>query len=275
MEEQQPWHRLFGLSWIDFFRGLPVTVETEKDLSLKKQLLDILVIHKETVALECRLPDGFEELAAYNLISFKSHQQKLSTWSLNELVGHYVNLRKQVSPSMDEPDLLPADDFRLFAVSVRFPQQMASSNVLLEPVRQGVYDIPYIGGRIRLIVINQLPETESNAILHVFSNNGELLRYGVKHYHVRSSETSTILYDLLLKYRQENPIMPDALEEFTRQTIDRLLRELPPEKRLEGLSLKERLGDLSPEKILEGLSPEKREAMLRLLISKSNSTNPG
>jgi hypothetical protein len=84
MEEQRPWHRLFGLSWTDFFRGLPVTVEMEKDLSLKKQLLDILLIRKETTTLECRLPDGFEELASYNLISFKSHQEKLSTWSLNE-----------------------------------------------------------------------------------------------------------------------------------------------------------------------------------------------
>ena len=39
MNEQQPWHRLFGLSWTDFFRGLPVTVDPEKDLSVKKQLL--------------------------------------------------------------------------------------------------------------------------------------------------------------------------------------------------------------------------------------------
>src|SRR5580698_1877779 len=175
MEEQRPWHRLFGLSWTDFFRGLPVTVEMEKDLSLKKQLLDILLIRKETATLECRLPDGFEELASYNLISFKSHQEKLSAWSLKELVGHYVNLRKQVSPSMDEADLLPPEDFRLFAVSVRFPQQLAGNNVPLEPVKQGVYDIQYFGGRIRLVVVNQLPTAEHNAMLHMYSSKGELL----------------------------------------------------------------------------------------------------
>jgi hypothetical protein len=70
MEEQRPWHRLFGLSWADFFRGLPVSVETEKDLSVKKQLLDVILIRKEPGDLPCRLPDGFEELADYNLISF-------------------------------------------------------------------------------------------------------------------------------------------------------------------------------------------------------------
>src|SRR5437762_2237040 len=125
MDEQRPWHRLFGLSWMDFFHGLPVTVEMEKDLSAKKQLLDVVLIRKEAGKLDCRLPDGFEELAPFNLVTFKSHMEKLSLWALQELVGHYVNLRKQVSPSMDEDDLLPKEQFRLFAVSARYPQQLA------------------------------------------------------------------------------------------------------------------------------------------------------
>ena len=94
MEEQRPWHRLFGLTWMDFFTGQPVTVEMEKDLSLKKQLLDVLLIRKEAEVLTCRLPDGFEDLARFNLVTFKSHAEKLSAWTLSELVGHYVNLRK-------------------------------------------------------------------------------------------------------------------------------------------------------------------------------------
>src|SRR5258708_37850203 len=122
MSEPIPWHRLFGLSLVDFFRGLPVHVEMEKDLSLKQQLLDVVLIRKEAAALPGRLPDGFEELAAHNLVSFKSYQEALDGWALNELIGHYVNYRKQVSPSMQ--DLLPEADFRLFAVSVRFPQAL-------------------------------------------------------------------------------------------------------------------------------------------------------
>src|SRR5579884_1153522 len=120
MDEQLPWHRYFAPSWVDFFRGLPVTVEPEKDLSLKKQLLDVLLLRREAGPLTCRLPDGFEELAAYNLLTFKSHNEKRSAWALLELLGHYVNLRKQVSPSMDERDLLPAEQFGLYAVSARF-----------------------------------------------------------------------------------------------------------------------------------------------------------
>src|SRR5437660_311439 len=108
-EEQRPWHRLFSLSWIDFFRGQPVTVEPEKDLSVKKQLLDVLLIRKQAGRLTCRLPDGFEDLAKFNLVTFKSYQEKLSVWTLQELLGHYVNLRKQVSPAMDEASLLPRE----------------------------------------------------------------------------------------------------------------------------------------------------------------------
>jgi hypothetical protein len=84
----------------------------------------------------------------------------------------------------------------------------------------------------------------------------ELLAYGVQHYRIRSAETSSLLYELFQRFNKEMHTMPDALEEFTRETIDRFLRELPLRKRLEGLS---------PEQRLEGLSPEERKALLRLL----------
>jgi hypothetical protein len=112
-------------------------------------------------------------------------------------------------------------------------------------------------------------------MLHVFSSVPEILSYGVEHYKVRSFETTSLLYDLLVKSREENPSMPDALEEFARQTIDRLLKELPLKKRLEGLSPEQRLEGLSPEQLLEGLSPENREAMLRLLTGNKASGGKG
>jgi internalin A len=40
------------------------------------------------------------------------------------LIGHYVNYRKQISPSMK--NLLPESDFRVFAVSVRSTETLAS-----------------------------------------------------------------------------------------------------------------------------------------------------
>jgi hypothetical protein len=255
MSEPRPWHRLFGLSLVDFFRGTPVQVELEKDLSLKQQWLDVVLLRKEAAPLPCRLPDGFEELAAHNLVTFKSYQEALDGWALNELVGHYVNYRKQASPSMQE--LLPETDFRLFAVSVRFPQTLAR-HVAVTPVQSGVYEVRHFTGVIRVVVIHELPQQEHNALLHLFSARMDLLQYGATHYRVRSKETSTLLLQLFERYSLEATLMPDALEQFAEETIEELLKKLPAEKRLKGLSPDERLEGLSPDERLEGLSPDER-----------------
>jgi hypothetical protein len=42
-----PWHRLFGLTLTDFFLDSAYEVELEKDLSLKQQLLDVVIIEKK------------------------------------------------------------------------------------------------------------------------------------------------------------------------------------------------------------------------------------
>jgi hypothetical protein len=239
-----------------------MTVEPEKDLSLKKQLLDVLLLQKESGPLACSLPDGFEDLARYNLVTFKSYQEKLSAWSLKELLGHYVNLRKQVSPSMDEDELLPEEEFRLYAVSARYPQQLASQGIPLRTLTAGVYEVQALDSRIRIIVANQLPQQEHNALLHVFSSKAKLVAYGMQHYRIRSEESSTLLWQLYQRHRQEGQIMPDMLEDFARETIERLLKELPPEKRMEGLSPEQRTEGLSPEQRTEGLSVEEIERIL-------------
>ncbi len=94
MTEPRPLHRLFGLSWIDFFEGTNVDVKTERDLSVKQQFVDLILVRRGFQPLPRRLPDGFEDLAEHNLITFKSHQEALDGWALCELVGHYVNYRK-------------------------------------------------------------------------------------------------------------------------------------------------------------------------------------
>jgi len=41
------WHRIFGLTLADFFTGSPCRVEVEKDLSLKQQFVDVVIIQWE------------------------------------------------------------------------------------------------------------------------------------------------------------------------------------------------------------------------------------
>jgi hypothetical protein len=254
MSEPRPFHRLFELSFSDFFAGSDVSVEPEVDLSRKQQFLDLVLIRTGPGPLPRRLPDGFEDLAAHSLVTFKSHKEALDAWALYELIAHWVNYRKQCSPTMQE--LLPEGDFRLFAVCVRSPHNLAQQGEL-RPVRAGVYEVRWLTLCIRVIVVHELPQQEHNAMLHLFSAREELLRYAKEHYRPRSRETSTLLYELFKTY-QEDPDMASQLEEFVRQSIDELLNKLPPEKRLEGLSPEELRKRLSPEQRLEGLSPEQR-----------------
>ena len=277
MSDPRPLHRPFGLSWIDFFRGTAITVETEIDLSLKQQFLDLVLIRKGPEPIPRRLPDGFEDLAAHNLLTFKSHQEALDGWALCELVGHYVNYRKQSSPSMQE--LLPESDFRLLAVCARFPNNL-SRQTTLASVREGVYEMQLVTMPARIIVVHQLPREEHNALLHLFSAREELLRYGREHYRPHSPDTSTLLYELFHVY-SEDPNMPDKLREFVRQSIDKLLQSLSVEERLKGLSAEEvvkalppeeRLKGLSAEEVVKALPPEILEALARRL--KANGSDP-
>ncbi len=202
------------------------------------------------------MPDGFEDLAAHNLVSFKSFQEALDGWALNELIGHYVNYRKQVSPSMR--DLLPESDFRLFGVSVRFPQGLARQTALA-PVQPGVYEVRHFTGTIRLVVVHELPQQEHNALLHLFSERLDLLRYGAAHCPPRSAEASTLLLQLFERHLLEATLMPDSmdqLKQFAKETIEELLR------------------GMSPDQLLAALSPETRAALAQRLKADSPPKNP-
>lgn len=102
------WHRMFGLVMTDFFTGSPYKVELELDLSKQKQFLDVVVIRKEPGTFQGRLPDGLENMADHNLISFKSHQESFDAWAMKELIGHYVNYRN-LAYSIASGERMPCD----------------------------------------------------------------------------------------------------------------------------------------------------------------------
>ncbi len=91
------WHRLFGLGLTDYFTDSGYEVKLEKDLSIKQQFLDVLIIEQDSRSQIVEPPDGLESLARHNLMTYKSLQQSLDGWALDELIGHYVNYRKQSS----------------------------------------------------------------------------------------------------------------------------------------------------------------------------------
>jgi hypothetical protein len=267
--ERINWHRLFGLVLIDFFTDSPFRVDLEMDLSKKEQRLDVVVVRKRPGRFGGRLPDGLDNLAAHNLISFKSHQEALDDWALKELTGHYVNYRKQVSPSMQR--LLPEEVFRMYAVCARYPHNLAGL-VPWQELRTGVYQCRRGTDVIRVLVAGQLPRAEQNALLHLFSGAQEQVNYGVQHYRKRSADGSSVLRQLLTIYRQEGVLMSYTMEDFRRDYAKEHFKDLTPQEQreaLEGLSAEQwrhLLAGLPTERrqqLLAGLSPEEIENYLK------------
>lgn len=265
------WHRYFGMILKDFFTGTDYDVEIEMDLSHQQQFLDIVVVRKGTRPLDRRLPDGLEDLADHNLITFKSYQEALDDWTLKELTGHYVNYRKQVSPSPD--NLLGEDKFRLFGVCARYPQGLARQ-IDLEELKPGVYRGCRGTDRIDIIVSNKLSEAEHNAMMYLFSPQSERIQYGARHYSQHSPFTSSMVQQLLARYLKEGVEMPYTLEDFQREfkkefleglSDEERLEGIPEEKRLEGIPLEKRLEGISEEELLERIPPETLQKMLEKL----------
>ena len=49
------WHRLFGLLLIEYFSNRDFRVELEKELSLKRQYLDVVIVERIDEKQTCRV----------------------------------------------------------------------------------------------------------------------------------------------------------------------------------------------------------------------------
>lgn len=250
------WHRLFGLFLLDFFTGSPYVVELEKDLSLKQQFLDVVILRKDhTGSMTEPLPDGLDNLGTHNLLSYKSLHEAFDDWAMKELVGHYVNYRKQTSPSFSE--LIPESEFRLYAVSTRFPQRL-SQQIELRPLLPGVYELNWGTDSIRLIVLSEIGTGTHNALWRLFSTRPEAVLQAREEYHIHQPEISTLVQLLLETYRKENIAMPYTIQDYQRDYVREHLDLLSPDEVLNRYSPDEVLNRYSPDEMLKRISREDR-----------------
>ena len=293
MRDHTPWHRLFGIALTDLFTGRPWRVELEKELALKSQRLDGLIIERlpgdpavTDAAALADLPDGLENLTAHNVLSYKSKQEALDGWAMEELIGHYVTYRKLASiqaaaaaPATARPAdpvepppaaverLLPEAAFRLYAVATRHPAKLFAH---LPPGTHhptdwpGVYDLDWGSRRIRLIVLNALAEHPRNAPWELFASEMDRIRYGLAHYRPRSPTAHLLRFHLANIHHLELPDMAYTLDDFKLETYRMLIDDfhaLSPEDRqalLERMDVADRLRGLGAEERLRGLDTEER-----------------
>jgi hypothetical protein len=296
MSQGMDWHRMFGLMLMDFFTGSPFKVEMEKDLSLKRQRLDVVILRKRKGQFTEQLPDGLDNLIDHNLITFKSFQEALDDWALKELTGHYVNYRKQLA-ERGQP-LLPERLFRLYAVCSRFPHNLAQE-IPWETLRPGVYECRRGTDRIRVVVTGELPQTENNALLLLFSASVSQWRFGTEHYRQHSADTSSFIFQLFQGYRKEGINMPYTIEDFRRDFIKEHFEELTRDfikehfeeltrdfikehfmelmehfKELTPEEQREAMRNLTPQELLTALSSEQLQQLRQLLNAEPKTQQP-
>ena len=286
------WHRSLGLLLVESFTGSNYDVELEKELSYIRQMVDILIIRKRIGRSLLQVPNGLENLAEYNLLTFKSHQESLSKWSIEELIGHYVNYRKRELGDVDK-EMHPENLFRLYAVCAHYPRKLFDG-LFVTAVSSAVFDIVYGQTDVRVIVLSQVPQTPNNAIWCLFSGIVERVQYGRDSYQWKNLDFSEVINDIFKYYQIEGLPMSYTKEDYFREkreemlatiTVDDVLKRIPvddvlkripvddilekipsdevmkrlsPEDRLKGLLPEDRLKGLLPEDRLKGLLPEDR-----------------
>jgi hypothetical protein len=257
------WHRLLGMFITVHFYGSPYEVEVEKDLTIRKQLLDIIIIKRYKDSGFNLYPAGLENMSKHNLISYKSIHESFTVWSLMELIGHYVNYRKQTSKSLS--NLLPEEDYKLYGLTTHEPTQLMGK-LKWKGVSQGVYDIECVGMNVRLIVLSKIPKSANNELWRLFSARAEVVEEAISHYQeiYLNSEHSVLMQQLYEFYLKEKLPMTYTLEQFKKDFVISHLREIPTEEvlkqyspeEIKQYSPKELLKQYSPEEVLKQYSPE-------------------
>ncbi|MGH8557965.1 MAG: hypothetical protein ACRESZ_10990 [Methylococcales bacterium] len=261
------WHRLFGLFLMDFFTDSPFEVELEKDLSSKQQFLDVVILRKQRQRAFEALPDGLDNLAEHNLLTYKSLREAFDGWA-RELTGHYVNYRKLVSSGRKR--LVPEERFRLYGVATRFPRNL-NRELSLTPLKPGVYEICWGTDRIRIIVLSEIVEGEHYAVWRLFSAKPQAVLEARQAYRVHQLEMSTIVQQLFESYQREKFVMSYTVQDFQKDYVRDHLNLLSPDEVLKHFSPDEVLKRFSPDDIVNHLSAQKLEKLREKLEKLRNS----
>jgi hypothetical protein len=285
MIELIDWHRLFGITVLDYFTGSNYRVEVEKNLTLKNplqylqitlqgddecsvehkelpsvpQFLDVAII-KETKGRTMKgLPDGLDNLSKHNLMTYHSPHQVMESFSLEELLWHYVSYRKKESASLTQ--MLPERGFRLYAVITNYPDEMKKEKMTLKCLKEGVYEVPFFGSRtMRIIVASEVRTRENNTPWLLFSGIPEKVEFAKTHHRWRHPKASSVVHCLYERYFAEKVFMSYSLEDYFRDYQQELFENVPLEKRFTDTSLEEVLKAVtqvfSPEQVAKALPAE-------------------
>jgi len=167
-QDKTQWHRLLVLLMTPLFKILGYETKAEVDLSIKKQLIDLMVLKKDNEIDWSLLPkefwEAFDNLKDYNLITFKTYSESLNRGAIEELYGHFTNYLK-----IEE---LERDKVNLYAVTQHYPRDLIKpfkKTKYLEVIKENeIIDLKHGALKKIRIIITQ---STDNPILALFSND--------------------------------------------------------------------------------------------------------
>jgi hypothetical protein len=144
----------------------------------------------------------------------------------------------------------------------------------IEEIQAGVYKVSSrLICPVIILVLNQMPQDENNALWQLFSGKAEGFEFGHVHYQWHDPNAKSLLNQLYKLYLKEGVVMPYTWDDYYRDYARPFIESLPIEEKLRGVSHKEILKEIPDEERLEGIPLEKRlEDIPPELIKKYLST---
>jgi hypothetical protein len=183
VQNQKNWHRLMGLLLERTLSEAFWEVRLEAETTRVPQYLDVLILKRPTPMPQAiMLPDGLTLTTEINLLSYKSHQESLTIWTIQELIGHYVSYRKILAVKDQDHTLPDAARFQLYAITTMYPTALATQMGTAWQVTEqsGVYRLIGFGLEITVIVTRQIPPAPHNRPWNLLSHDPKLIRYAVE-----------------------------------------------------------------------------------------------
>ena len=136
----------------------------------------------------------------------------------------------------------------------------------LRRIESGIYDVQWGTDVIRLLVLCEIPASDQNALLNLFSGDKSRVSYAAAQLRSHQSEASTLLQQLFKLYQVEGLTMPYTKEDFLRDAFRDQVKDLT----LQEIFLIRGVDGLSAEELLEAL-PEKTRHSLEKVVQKSKT----
>ncbi len=261
------WHPLL-------VRLLTVTLgsafKVEQEISVGKMPLqvDILLIRREGGELseaDARdLAELLPLLHRFSLVEFKAPTDALERGDFahllgcaylwhgqqSEPIGHEEISLLVVAPNVNRP---LRDDLRLLKCEIH-EQQPGIFRVTGQPFNIWVVETDVMADRVQpiLSLVSRAFLNDRESIIERLAELGEAALARC-HYVVQQVQQFRKEEDMAMQQA-----LTKTLKEFDEELVDRMVQELPAERRLRGLTPEERLRGLPPEEVLRVVSPQER-----------------